>query len=343
MINNTATENNSQYELAPDLTIHRLVNGMWQVAGGHGYIDHALAIEEMLRYHESGFTSWDLADIYGPAEDFIGDFRRKLSEVKGSEELQRVQALTKWVPHPGKITQSMVRENIQSSISRMGVESLDLLQFHWWDYNNPYYMDALSYLSDLRDEGKVKHVGLTNFDTERLQIMNDAGLQILSNQIQYSIIDRRPAVKMAPYCEEHDIKILAYGTLCGGLLTERFLGREHEPSNYELDTLSLRKYKKMIDLWGDWKLFQELLSTLNEIAQKYRVSIANVATKYILDKPAVAAVLIGVRLGISDHRNSNSQVFNFSLERGDFESIDTVCDKANDLIEVVGDCGDEYR
>jgi aryl-alcohol dehydrogenase-like predicted oxidoreductase len=343
MINNTATENNSQYELAPDLTIHRLVNGMWQVAGGHGYIDHALAIVEMLRYHESGFTSWDLADIYGPAEDFIGDFRRKLSEIKGGEELQRVQALTKWVPHPGKITQSMVRENIQSSINRMGVESLDLLQFHWWDYNNPYYMDALSYLSDLRDEGKVKHVGLTNFDTERLQIMNDAGLQILSNQIQYSIIDRRPAEKMAPYCEEHGIKILAYGTLCGGLLTERFLGREHEPSNYELDTLSLRKYKKMIDLWGDWKLFQELLSTLNEIAQKYRVNIANIATKYILDKPAVAAVLIGVRLGISDHRNSNSQVFNFSLEREDFESIDTVCDKANDLIELVGDCGDEYR
>lgn len=343
MINNTPTENNSHYELAPDLTIYRLVNGMWQVAGGHGYIDHALAIEDMLRYHDSGFTSWDLADIYGPAEDFIGDFRRKLLETKGSEEIQRVQALTKWVPHPGKITQSMVRENIQSSINRMGVESLDLLQFHWWDYNNPYYMDALTYLSDLRDDGKVKHVGLTNFDTERLQIMNDAGLQILSNQVQYSIIDRRPEEKMTPFCEDHDIRILAYGTLCGGLLTERFLGREHEPSDYELDTLSLRKYKKMINLWGDWQLFQELLSTLNDIAQKYNVNIANIATKYILDKPAVAGVLIGVRLGISDHRNSNSQVFNFSLEREDLETIDTVCEKANDLIEIVGDCGDEYR
>ncbi|HKR74393.1 MAG TPA: aldo/keto reductase [Candidatus Nitrosocosmicus sp.] len=342
-MNNTVTENNSQYELAPDLTIHRLVNGMWQVAGGHGYIDHDSAIEDMLKYHESGFTSWDLADIYGPAEDFIGHFRRRLVEIKGNEELQRVQALTKWVPPPGKISQSMVRKNIQSSINRMGVESLDVLQFHWWDYNNPYYMDALNYLSDLRDEGMVKHVGLTNFDTERLQIMNDAGLQILSNQIQYSIIDRRPEEKMAPFCEDHDIRILAYGTLCGGLLTERFLGREQEPSSYELDTLSLRKYKKMIDVWGNWKLFQELLSTLHEIAQKHRVNIANIATKYILDKPAVAGVLIGVRLGISDHRNSNSQVFNFSLEREDFETIDIVCKKANDLVEIVGDCGDEYR
>ena len=222
-MNNTTAANNSHYELAPDLTIHRLVNGMWQVAGGHGYIDHTLAIDDMLRYHESGFTSWDLADIYGPAEDFIGHFRKRLSEIKGNKELSRVQALTKWVPHAGKITPSMVKENIQSSLNRMGFESLDLLQFHWWDYSNPCYLDALNYLSDLRDEGKVKHVGLTNFDTERLQVMNDAGLQILSNQIQYSIIDRRPEKKMVSSCEEHDIRILAYGTLCGGLLTEKYL------------------------------------------------------------------------------------------------------------------------
>jgi aryl-alcohol dehydrogenase-like predicted oxidoreductase len=342
-MNNDAVGKNSCYELAPDLTIHRLVNGMWQVAGGHGYIDHSLAIEDMLRYHEFGFTSWDLADIYGPAEDFIGDFRSQLSEIKGNEELSRVQALTKWVPNPGKITKSMVKENVQSSLDRMGVESLDLLQFHWWDYNNPYYMDALSYLFDLRDEGKVKHVGLTNFDTQRLQIINDGGLQILSNQIQYSLIDRRPEEKMVSFTEEHNIRIPAYGTLCGGLLTEKYLGREQEPSSYELDTLSLRKYKKMIDLWGDWKLFQELLSNLNEIAQKHSVNIANVATRYILDKPAVAGVIIGVRLGISDHRNCNSQVFNFSLDSDDYEKINTVCEKSNDLFEIVGDCGDEYR
>ena len=342
-MNNGEIGKNSGYELAPDLTIHRLVNGMWQVAGGHGYINHSLAIEEMLRYHESGFTSWDLADIYGPAEDFIGHFRSRLSENKGNEELSRVQALTKWVPNPGKITKSIVKENVQNSLNRMGVESLDLLQFHWWEYNNPYYMDALSYLSDLRDEGKVKHVGLTNFDTERLQIINDGGLQILSNQIQYSLIDRRPEEKMISFCEEHNIRILAYGTLCGGLLTEKYLGREQEPSGYELDTLSLRKYKKMIDLWGDWKLFQELLSNLNEIALKHSVNIANVATRYILDKPTVAGVIIGVRLGISDHRNSNSQVFNFSLDSDDYEKIDTVIEKSNDLFEIVGDCGDEYR
>jgi len=331
------------YQFAPDLTICRIVNGMWQVAGGHGYIDHKLAIEDMIRYHDAGFTSWDLADIYGPAEDFIGDFRRKLSALKREEELNKVQALTKWVPQPRIITRSIVDESIQRSLRRMGVSSLDLLQFHWWDYNNPYYMDALKYLSDLRDKGILKHLGLTNFDTERMQIMVDSDIQIVSNQVQYSIIDRRPEVKMIPFCIKHNISLLAYGSICGGLMSERYLGRTQPPSIADLDTLSLRKYKKMIDAWGGWTLFQELLSTLNRIAQKCNVSIANVATRYILDKAAVAGVIIGARLGISDHISNNALVFNFSLDKSDYNDIEAVCTRSNNLFETIGDCGDEYR
>lgn len=315
---------------------------MWQVAGGHGYIDNELAIADMMRYHEAGFTTWDLADIYGPAEDFIGQFRRKLLAIKGEEELDKIRALTKWVPQPGRITRSIVNESIDRSLHRMGVSMVDLLQFHWWDYNNPYYMDALKYLSDLRDEGKIKHIGLTNFDTERLQIMIDSDLQIVSNQVQYSIIDRRPEVKMIPFCLENNISLLCYGSICGGLMSERYLGRM-QPSTAELNTLSLQKYKKMIDAWGGWSLFQELLSTLKRIAQKHNVSIANVAARYILDKSAVAGVIIGVRLGIVDHRTSNTQVFNFILDKSDCEAIDAVCAKSNNLFEIIGDCGDEYR
>jgi aryl-alcohol dehydrogenase-like predicted oxidoreductase len=331
------------YQLAPDLTICRILNGMWQVAGGHGYIDHELAMADMIRYHDAGFTTWDLADIYGPAEDFIGEFRRRLLTLeKGKEELDRIQALTKWVPQPGRITRSIAKENIERSLRRMSVSSLDLLQFHWWDYNNPYYMDALKYLSELRDEGIIKHIGITNFDTERVQIMIDSNLQIVSNQVQYSIIDRRPEVKMIPFCMEHNISLLAYGSICGGLMSERYLGRI-EPSAAELNTSSLRKYKQMIDAWGGWNLFQELLSTLKRIAQKYNVSIANVAIRYILDKSTVAGVIIGVRLGIVDHRNNNMQVFNFSLDKTDCDAIDAVCTKSNNLFEIIGDCGDEYR
>ena len=331
------------YQLTNDLTIFRIVNGMWQVAGGHGYIDHDLAIAEMMRYYESGFTSWDLADIYGPAEDFIGEFRRRLLTLKGNEELEKTQALTKWVPRPGRITRSIVKENIERSLARMSVSSIDLLQFHWWDYKNPYYIDALKYLSDLRDEGIIRHIGLTNFDTERIQIMIDSDIKIVSNQVQYSIIDRRPEVKMMPFCLEHNINLLTYGSICGGLLSERYLGKKQQPSFAELNTLSLRKYIRMIEAWGGWNLFQELLSTLKRIAEKYNVSIANVATRYILDKPAVAGVIIGVRLGIAEHRYNNVQVFDFCLDDSDYDNIDAVCKKSNNLFEIIGDCGDEYR
>jgi aryl-alcohol dehydrogenase-like predicted oxidoreductase len=315
---------------------------MWQVAGGHGYIDRDLAITDMFRYHDAGLTTWDLADIYGPAEDFIGEFRSRISKERGVHELDKIQALTKWVPQPGMITSLFVKENIERSLHRMGVTSLDLLQFHWWDYNNPYYMDAIKYLSDLRDNGVIKHIGLTNFDTERMQIMKDLGFQIVSNQLQFSMIDRRPEVKMIPFCLDNNISLLTYGTLCGGLISERYLKRA-EPSVTELDTLSLRKYKKMIDIWGGWDLFQDLLLTLKKIAQKYNASLANVATRYVLDKPAVAGVIIGVRLGIVDHRNNNAQVFNFNLDNSDREAIDAICTKGNNLFEIIGDCGDEYR
>lgn len=334
--------NQKFFQLAPNLNICRVVNGMWQVAGGHGNIDRESALADMLRYHEAGFTTWDLADIYGPAEDFIGEFRNRLSKLKGIKELDKIQSFTKWVPQPNRITESMVKKSIESSLSRMHVSSLDLIQFHWWDYTNPYYMDALKYLSDLKNTGSIKHLALTNFDTEHLQMIIDSDIQITSNQIQFSIIDRRPEVKMISFCKEHDISLLAYGSICGGLLSERYVGRA-EPSSIELDTLSLRKYKRMIDTWGGWNLFQNLLLTLSEIAKKHNVSIANVATNYILAKPKVAGVIIGVRLGIVDHMDENANVFAFDLDNSDRDSIDAVCEKSNDLFEFIGDCGDEYR
>lgn len=330
------------HQLTPDLIICKILNGMWQVAGGHGFINHELAIADMMRYHEVGLRSWDLADIYGPAEDFIGVFRRRLCTLKGKEEMDTIQALTKWVPQPGRITRSIVKENVESSLRKMNVGSLDLLQFHWWDYSNPYYIDALRYLFDLRDERLIKDVGLTNFDTETVQTITDSNLKIVSNQVQYSIIDRRPEVKMIPFCKRYKISLLAYGSICGGLISERYLGKV-EPSGAELNTLSLRKYKRMIDAWGGWNLFQELLVNLNRIAQKHGVSIANVATRYILDKPGVAGVIIGVRLGIADHISNNLQVFNLTLDKSDINDIENVCTKSDNLFEKIGDCGDEYR
>ena len=329
-------------QLAPNFSICRILNGMWQVAGGHGEIDHDSAISQMLEYNENGFNTWDMADIYGPAESFYGDFRNEIENKKGKNELEKIQGFTKFVPNPGPMTQSIVEHYIDQSMRKMNVDVIDVIQFHWWDYNDANYIDALHQLTKLRDDGKISHLALTNFDTERIQIMVDNGIQLISNQVQYSIIDQRPNVKMASFCKNHDMKILAYGTLLGGLLTEKYLGVP-KPIQTDLDTYSLQKYMNMIDGWGGWELFQELLVVLDEIAKKHNVQIPNVATRFVLDRPAVAGTIIGSRLGLSDHIEQNSKTFSLQLQNDDFEKIKSVTSKANDLFESIGDCGGEYR
>ncbi|MGD8708090.1 MAG: aldo/keto reductase [Nitrosopumilaceae archaeon] len=329
-------------KLADDLEICRILNGMWQVSGAHGYIDPQNAIDEMIHYHNSGFTTWDLADIYGPAESFIGRFRAKLENLKGKEELKNSQALTKFVPNPGPMTKNIVEYSIDQSLQKMNTAQLDLIQFHWWDYNDPNYIDALIHLSELRDKGKIKNVGLTNFDTERLQIITEQGVRIVSNQVQYSILDDRPEKLLAPFCQKNKMQILSYGTLLGGFLSEKYMGKS-EPFKGTLDTASLRKYYNMIVKWGGWQLFQELLLVLSQISQKHQCSIANVATSYILQKPTVAGVIIGARLGVSEHREDNKQVFRINLDSQDISEIKSITDKSNDLFALIGDCGSEYR
>ncbi|AFY82870.1 aldo/keto reductase [Oscillatoria acuminata] len=332
----------SRLQLTEDLTICRVLNGMWQVSGAHGPIHPQQAIASMFDYVDAGFTTWDLADHYGPAEDFIGEFRRQLAEKRGEAALGNIQAFTKWVPRPGKMTRQLVEKNIDISRQRMGVDALDLMQFHWWDYQDKNYLDALKYMAELQAEGKIKHLALTNFDTEHLAIIVDNGIKIVSNQVQFSILDRRPEQQMIPFCLKHGIKLLAYGSLGGGLLSERFLGQP-EPSSRVLDTASLNKYKNMQSAWGNWSLFQELLETLEAIANQYQVTIANVAVRYVLENPAVAGVIVGTRLGVAEHIQANSKVFEFSLTAADVQKIDGVCDRARNLLELIGDCGDEYR
>jgi aryl-alcohol dehydrogenase-like predicted oxidoreductase len=329
-------------KIASDLIISKIINGMWQVAGGHGDINPSSAISEMFLYHDLGFTTWDMADIYGPAEQFFGEFVKQFEKKYGPDKLNQIQGLTKFVPNPGPMTRGIVEHYIEKSLKQMNLKSIDVLQFHWWDYTDTRYLDALHHLSKIQNEGKIKHMGLTNFNTDIIEIMLEQGFNLASNQVQYSIIDQRPQVKMTHMCSKNQIHLLAYGTLCGGFLSKKYLAKP-EPTRSQLDTYSLQKYKKMIDAWGGWNLFQELLSVLDEIAKKHHSSIANVSTRYILDKPVVAGVIIGTRLGLSEHRSDNLNTFSLHLDDEDHTMIQSVISKSNDLFEIIGDCGDEYR
>ena len=332
----------ARFPFAADLSVCRILNGLWQVSGAHGRIDPTRAVEAMFAYHDAGFTTWDLADHYGPAEDFVGAFRRQCAARYGEARLAEIQAFTKWVPYPGPMTRDVVAEAVGVSLRRMGVGRLDLLQFHWWDYADHRYLDALRHLADMRDEGKIRHLALTNFDTARLDVIAEHGLRVVSNEVQYSLVDTRPAARMAPWCREHGVTLFAYGTLLGGLLSEKYLGRA-EPGRAELTTASLGKYKQMIDAWGGWALFQDLLAVLKRIADKHGGSIANVGLRCVLDRPAVAGVIVGARLGLAEHIADNARTFGIALDADDLAALEPVLAKGRDLMTVIGDCGDEYR
>ncbi|CAM8969537.1 unnamed protein product [Rhodiola kirilowii] len=328
-----------------ELEICRVINGMWQTSGGWGRIDRDDAVDAMLRYADAGLSTFDMADHYGPAEDLYGLFINRVRRERPPDYVEKVRGLTKWVPPPVKMTSTFVRNNIDISRKRMDVASLDMLQFHWWDYANTGYLDALKHLTDLKGEGKIKTIALTNFDTERLQIILENEIPIVSNQVQHSIVDMRPQQKMAELCQLTGVKLITYGTVMGGLLSEKFLDTNLSIpfAGPPLNTPSLQKYKRMVDAWGGWSLFQTLLKTLKTVAVKHGVTIPTVAVRYILDQPSVAGSMVGVRLGLSEHIQDCNAIFSLTLDEEDVNSIQAVTKKGKDLMRIIGDCGDEYR
>ncbi|CAL9197281.1 flagellar radial spoke protein 5 [Musa acuminata AAA Group] len=327
------------------LMICRVLNGMWQTSGGWGRIDRDDAVEAMLRYADAGLSTFDMADHYGPAEDLYGIFINRVRRERPPEMLEEVRGLTKWVPPPVKMTSNYVRENINVSRKRMDVSCLDMLQFHWWDYSNPGYLDALKHITDLKEEGKIKTVALTNFDTERLHIILENGIPVVSNQVQHSVVDMRPQQRMAELCQLTGLKLITYGTVMGGLLSEKFLDANVSIpfAGPPLNTPSLQKYKRMVDAWGGWSLFQVLLQTMKKVASKHGVSIPTVAVRYVLNQPSVAGSMVGVRLGLSEHIKDTNAIFSLELDDEDMNSITEVSKQGRDLLKVIGDCGDEYR
>ena len=329
-------------DLGDGFSICPLPVGLWQISGGHGAIDNEAATESLFDYFGDGYTTLDMADHYGPAEDIYGEFRRRLRERQGDQAVDAVQAMTKWCPSPGPMNREVVEQAVGVSLKRMDVDCLDVLQFHWWDYDDPRYLDALGHMADLQAEGRIGHLALTNFDSPHLARIAEAGIRVISNQVQYSLVDRRPEREQLAVCQEHDIRFLTYGTLCGGLLSERYLGSD-EPRPGDLETNSKKKYKRMIDAWGGWDLFQRLLTGLSTIARRHEVDLANVATRAILDQDRVAGVIVGCRLGLAEHRAANARVFDFSLDDQDWAVIDAATEGHRDLMASIGDCGDEYR
>ncbi|HEV7264176.1 MAG TPA: aldo/keto reductase [Falsiroseomonas sp.] len=305
--------------LAPGYAISRLVRGGWQLAGGHGEVEQGRAIADMRAFLEAGVTTFDCADIYTGVEEMIGAFRATLAPA----ERARLHVHTKFVPDLSALATlrfADVERIIDRSLQRLRAETLDLVQFHWWDYAIPGLIEAAGHLDTLRRRGKIRHVAGTNFDTPHTEAMIAAGVPIVSMQVQYSLLDRRVAGAMSELCAQSGMQFLCYGTVAGGFLSARWLGKP-DPAE-PLANRSLVKYRLIIEEFGGWDAFQALLRVLDGVAQRHGVSITAVATRWVLDQPHVAGAIVGARY--AEHLPHNLAVFRFALDDADRAAIGAI-------------------
>lgn len=315
-------------DLRPGHTISRVIKGGWQLAGDHGSVDRSAAIADMEQFLDAGITTFDCADIYVGVEEMIGEFIADIRRRRGAEVANRICVHTKLVPDLTlleRIRPADVEAIIDRSLKRLQVESLDLVQFFWWDLSLGDPLEGLSVLKKLQTKGKIRNLGVNNWDRHQIAPFVDYGFDIAAAQVQYSVLDRRPSGGLGAWAAQHDMQLVCYGTLAGGFLTEHWLGQP-DPG-FKFENRSLIKYRLIIDEFGPWARFQTLLQTLKTVGDRHGVSLSSVATRWVLDQPQVAAGIVGARY--ARHLPKTMEVFAFSLTETDHADITAVLDQAD--------------
>jgi len=308
------------FDLRPDYRISRLIRGGWQLAGGHGPIDRESALADLLAAYEAGIVTFDCADIYTGVEDLFGAFRRECANRYGAAAAQAIKIHTKFVPDLAdleRLTKAGVASAIDRSLRRLSLDRLDLVQFHWWDYAIGNYLETAHWLDELRRAGKIHLLGGTNFDTDHLISLCAADIPLASLQVQYSLLDDRPQRTLVAAAQQYGLGLLCYGTVAGGFLSDRWLGAP-EPQD-PMENRSLTKYKLIIDDFGGWDLLQRLLHALRHIADRQKTDIASLASRFILDEPAVAGIIVGARN--SSHLSANLAIATLRLTPRDRSEV----------------------
>ena len=316
-------------KIAPGYGVSRLTKGNWQLAERHGPpVERARAVEGMRRFVEAGITNFDCADHYVGVEELIGEFRRAYPALASQLSIQ-----TKLVPDRdvlSGIRRSDIELIVDRARARLGQDTLDLVQFHWWDWSIPGHVDSLLWLAEMQSEGKLREIGVTNYDLVHLQEALDAGVRLVSHQVQYSPLDRRPEACMVDLCQRYQIHLQCYGTVAGGFLGDKWLG---QPLPAQVADRSQAKYLLIIEEFGGWSMYQELLAALASVARRHGVSSTAVALRWVLDRPGVATAIVGARTDA--HLADLLTVETFSLDATDLDAIAAVTAKARG---PQGDC-----
>ena len=311
--------------LAPDYSVSRLIAGGWQLQNQGDNV-----INDLLRLSRYGITTYETSDTYKNGQTLLGRFLARAKQSLSSEIFSTLQIHTRYTAPitgsvPGKAT---IVDTVDRSLRELNVTRLDLLQLQWWNIEVPGFEETLSVIGDLRKAGKIHHIGTTNFGVYLLDRARSTNVPLTTNQVQYSILDRRAENQLANYAKQYGITLLTYGALAGGFLARKWFGA-HDPLVVPSNAIRFsREYRYIIDMAGGWNSFQTLLGVLNTIASKQNCSLSAVALRWVLQMGPPSAVLVG--LSTSQRLTDLLSAFKINLSPTDLVSIQETVGRSNE-------------
>lgn len=319
-------------ELAPGYTISRLIRGGWQLG-----LDHSAdALDDLAAFARAGITTFEVSDTYEGAEVLLGRFLAEAPTRLGEETARRIKVHTRYTAPLGSKAPSRasVTAAIDRSLQRLGTERLDLLQIQWWDFATPGLFDVAGCLADLAAAGKIGRLGVANFGLAPLKGLVDSGIPIVSDQVQYSLLDRRPENGLIEYCRSAGVALLTYGALAGGFLTTR---RHRQHGN--APPAGPEEYRCIVDAAGGSDTLQNVLADLDEVARARDADIAALALAWVLGRPGVTATLVGASSAarIPGLQNANEMILSAEDEARIGETLSRFRPLAGDVGEFERD------
>jgi aryl-alcohol dehydrogenase-like predicted oxidoreductase len=304
-----------------NLEVSPICFGTWQFGGDWGSLDERDNVAAMQRALELGVNFFDTAQAYG-----FGASEQLVAKALGGELRSRrdeIVIATKGglrVEGDGLVRDSSpnwLRRGVDESLAHLGIDHIDLYQVHWPDPDTPLEETAGA-LGELVDEGKIGHVGVSNFDVEEMRTF-ERGRPVESLQPPYHLFRRDIEDDVLPYCREHDIGVLVYGPLAHGLLSGKF-DRDTE--------LSEDDWRSSSELFQgeNFERNLEVVEALGRFAEERGHTVAQLAVAWTLAQPGVHVAIVGARR--PDHIEGTVPAADIELSSDDLERIESIMEGA---------------
>jgi len=299
------------------LMVNPVGAGTWQWGGrfywgyGRAYNDEDLAATYTACI-DSGINWFDTAELYGRgrSEELLGRFVNGCGAGSDSDSSKPLIA-TKFFPYPWRVHKSSFRRALRASLRRLNADSIDLYQTHfpYRPRSFTYWVDALA---DAAQDGLIKAVGVSNYSGEQTkrahEILDRRGLVLASNQIGYSLLNRRPeSSRVLAACRELDVSVISFGPLFEGLLTGKY-GPGSPP-------MLLRRVR-----WASKRMgrIAPLLSLMGDIADAHGASHSQVALRWLIQKGTLPIPGVKSEAQAVD----NASAMNWELNNDEVEALD---------------------